>query len=714
MGAVTCACFLVIAMAPTVKAREGERQVPETGTPTVFGPRSIQAEYRGRAVLMVQVPSGVKGAKAPPGLRTPLEPGEVRLSPALAERAGRDPLLARWFPYQRGPVLPVDAVASAGEYKAYIGVEPASLQSGIGFSDTFSAAYDDDFAYYQSLGFGLFVGVPALGLLVVSGRFGRRIRRERYAALRLLGMRGPECRAVLGIETGLPIAIGAALAAVVAIGWRPGHVVLPVVERWVFGEDARLHLVLVLITTAAVCALGVALGAATTRERAATGRLRTLIASSDVARPWTVAVYAGGVMLIVWALLRAQPNDSRRWLAVILVGVGLPGAVAYLAQYVARAIQWRDGPLPWFLAMRKLSSDPRSTTRLAGIVGIAVLAIGVSQPVAQVVAQPSSTWVGQAHDAGASTVLGGSQSLISPPLVLRGPPPAGTKSVATAVGLWPQGQGPPLRPAASALVASCKELEALLTERLPRCSGTIQRLAPLGDDGQLTSSAAPIPGQALEMHAANGDLVVPVSTPDSTLTVRNVDVPNSWSLLIPPSDPLLSDRHDLYITGVYLRTVAAADAWEAARAWVQGGSPAYTLENEFDALAVSDSTGAWLVLGFLLAAAIAFLAAALITFDDQRAAQEWATLRALGFSTRGLVGIRMLIALTAGLVAVAAATLPSMLLTFAYLRVNDEELTSFTPFVVSGAIGLVATLAVTLISASAQARRVGRAELRTN
>jgi hypothetical protein len=708
VGCVVCASLLLVLAVFQVKESEKARyyrhgdgdqlgELAAVDTVTV-------SSYLGRSVTLIQTPSTANSRSLPPGLASPLLPGEVRLSPALAARVDHDPVLARWFPFRRHADLPVESVNAAGEYKAYIGTAAEGHVAGAveGLVDT----YDPEFRKFQQFGFVLFVAVPAIGLLVTSARFGRSARRERLAALRLLGMPSVACRAALAIETGVPVALGAAVAAALALTVRFDHVVLPVVDRWVFGEDARLGAVLV-VGTAVALALSALLVGAGTRREPTTGRLRGLVAHGDPTRGWGVLVYGVGVLLIGWAYARALPRDPLRFWGLIAAGAGITGAVTHLGGVVARLVRWNGGPTPWFIAMRKLSADPRSHTRLAGIAAVVAFVIGVSQPASQLIAEPSSTWVSHARRAGASTVAGWASSVPGTSLSLSDPAPAGVRSILREVGLWPSGQGPPVPPLARGLVGTCADLETLADAQLPACDGSLQALR--GNGPAAGPSDQQWPG-VLDVHGSNGEVVASVNRPLSVVEVPYDEAdlanpgPSLPQLLIPPG--LLSENARPYTMGLRLRTDADVETWEKTRSWFMASNASAFLENEFEILASSDSTFSWLVLGFGFVAGIALLGVGLTIFEEHKDGREWLALRVLGLSAWNLIGVRIAIAAVSSLVAVVVATVPSVLVTYAYLKVVGDELGSVRPYVSAGAVCVGIVFLSTLFSAALQTRKI--------
>ncbi|MEJ7560984.1 MAG: hypothetical protein WKF45_00485 [Ilumatobacteraceae bacterium] len=377
VGFLATAGALIILAAPAVKSIEGDRYDRQIAwealqPPNEFGFRATAVPFRGRTVTLVQVPGGTTVIDPPPGFDGGQPIGTVRFSSALAEAVDRNPVLRTWFPYRQLPDLPRAAGAGAGEYVAHVGVDASELRTDeIGaVSQVRQTVYGSEFGYFQWLGFLLFLGAPCVGLLTLSARLSLRPRRQRYAALRLLGMPRARCRVILGIETGLPVCVGALVAVGVASLLRPGHVIIPIVGRWVFGDDARLGVGTVAAAGLVVGVIGFVLGGAAGERRPALGRLRDAVARSNVAGWFGRAAYALGVVLLCRAWISPTPRDQLRFIGVVAVAIGIPAAVALFASVVARASKMQSAPISWYLAVRRFSADARgvSARRIVALV----------------------------------------------------------------------------------------------------------------------------------------------------------------------------------------------------------------------------------------------------------------------------------------------------------------------------------------------------------
>ena len=231
------------------------------------------------------------------------------MSPALADLVSREEDVASWFPYEDIGRIEREGLTWAGELKAYlVEHEPTRLTD---LTADLGSGELSSFEQYQRVGFLLFCTAPALGVIIVASRLGRSRRAERRQALRLLGMSRRSARWCLALELAIPALLGAGVAqmVLVLVATRD-RIMIPVVDRWVFGADIRLGVVqmavVVLSVGVASAVAGATVGASDVHPRSSVvDRLR---------REWTApiaGIYAIGLSLAAWSWALAQPKDLR-------------------------------------------------------------------------------------------------------------------------------------------------------------------------------------------------------------------------------------------------------------------------------------------------------------------------------------------------------------------------------------------------------------------
>lgn len=704
VGALATVCALASLSGREVRDREATRAATlepvfgDVGEPGL-GYTALTQTYHGQSVLLIRVaPHGTN--VSPPGLAELPAPGTAAVSPRLAALINDDTELRAWFGARPLTTLPRDAVGSAGELRAYIGVEPDRL-GAVEQRDVvaFGAARPSTkgFGWYEAAGFALFVMLPAAGVVITASRFGRRSRNERNLALRLAGMSTAGANAVGAIEMAAPAAAGSTVAAVAYRVLLPDFTTLPVADRAVFGADARPAVSVSIVVMAVVVILAAFLGAGSATRTSRLVRLGSFLSPRRLTSPRSASVFAVGLLAVGAAWVRADPRDPILWIAILLLGIGLPGATAFAAQLVARSLTRPQAGLARLIAMRRIAADPPASARIAGTVAIAVFVVAAAQPITQVIATPTLDWVATARSAGQQSILSRAETLEAVPLELTTAPPDGVDVAVPATGLWTAGDAAGSRPDTTALIATCDELRDLVQADLPGCRAEPMRLQTAG-----SGDPVPLPPAGLELRAADGRSGVVIEAPSTVLTLPEDRLPIDASVLLPPGAPALAAIDHPYIAAAYLRVQADEPAWATTRGWIISSSPAYRLENAFEASATTDTTGRWALLGLIVTAGITALAAMLIAGDEAERQREWFGLRAMGMPRRQLVAIQIVESITTGITAMVLAVLGGVAVGSAFLQVGDETLSTTTVYLTASVGGLV----VVVIAAAATSAAV--------
>ncbi|MGW5876704.1 hypothetical protein ACWFMI_09185 [Nocardiopsis terrae] len=327
-------------------------------------------------------------AAPPPGLDSWPEPGQVYLSPALAD-AG--PGVRNRYGEHAGTIGP-QGLLSPTERLAYVGLaEDAAVPDGwmhpiTGFGPQGYYLFGEKMTLTpaaQDLMIGVylaFVVLPAAGLFVVAARFAAAGRDRRAALLTALGARTRH-QFLVGLSSCLPaILTGTALGTLAVVPALAADVTVPGIDYTVRTADVR-RMWWVLLVAVAASAASAGLGYAalharrarrgTTRPRPATDRvatwkialfaLFTAVASASAlipaGSPWTIPVYALGLI----GALAFAPSA----LAALLARVG--AAVAH------RGL--RTGRPSWIVAGRWCQHRPGVLARLVAPVVIGVVTL---------------------------------------------------------------------------------------------------------------------------------------------------------------------------------------------------------------------------------------------------------------------------------------------------------------------------------------------------
>lgn len=384
LGAVAVAtALLLFAVAANLAFdARGERSAwrkPVLADGRALAVEAIRYDYvRDHQIVVVDLAALDRAAPAPPGMPRFPAPGEVWLSPALAELAGRLPAdqLAARFPAPAG-VLGDEALVHPDELVAVAGHEPGAPELRAERADdgivgsrpvriaSFAGEPTEESVGYQVL--ALIAGVLMVVPLLVFGGAAARLtvarRDQRLAALRLVG-------ATPGQVVGMTVAEAMIVAfAGALVGAAAYALAVPLLARvrigggaW-FLPDLWPHPpALAGVVVAVPLLVGLS---------AVVGLRRVVVSPLGVARRVTPPGLRVMRVLALLAALAAVPVLSRDHDISVTVIVG---AIALAFLCVNLAGPWVVGVIgrvtgararrpAWLLAGRRLADDPRSAWR---------------------------------------------------------------------------------------------------------------------------------------------------------------------------------------------------------------------------------------------------------------------------------------------------------------------------------------------------------------
>ncbi|MFZ4842124.1 hypothetical protein [Mycetocola saprophilus] len=164
-----------------------------------------------------------------------------------------------------GSIAP-DGLTSPDEYFAYVGLDHATSRSieTWGAPGKILAVGDSGLLSSELL---VLIGLPTLGLLVVTSRLSLGVRTRRLRALRLLGLSSNETAQIFARELALVVGIGTVLALAIYAPLQSAMGLSGLVGiRW-FPEDGQFPLPLMLIAGLLLTGTGYLVGYATIRHR---------------------------------------------------------------------------------------------------------------------------------------------------------------------------------------------------------------------------------------------------------------------------------------------------------------------------------------------------------------------------------------------------------------------------------------------------------------
>lgn len=351
---------------------------------------------RGEPLVVVDVAALTPQAPAPPGLDAVPAPGEVWLSPALAELTARLPAaqLADRFDGRVVGELGSDALVHPDELVAVVGRAPddpalAPEAAVPGDADDFTAAPTPIRGYatasetwrasiYEALSAiaSVLVVVPLLVLGAAGGRLLTQQRDRRLAALRLVGATPRQVLAVTLVETLLVAVVGAASGIVVAVAALPAAARLRLGGGpWFLADLWWSPLVLAGTLLVVPLLVGVA---------ALAGMRRLVISPLGVARRETpprlraLRVLVFAATLAVYVRVAADSDAAAAATAGVVAAV--IGAIALVGPWVVmvlgRVLARLARSPATLLAARRLVDDPRGAWRTVGGIVLAGFVAG--------------------------------------------------------------------------------------------------------------------------------------------------------------------------------------------------------------------------------------------------------------------------------------------------------------------------------------------------
>ncbi|MFC3499493.1 FtsX-like permease family protein [Micromonospora krabiensis] len=351
-----------------------ERSLLVAESDTVFRDRQV----RGRLLQA----DGARPA-VPPGLTALPRPGELVVSPALAELL-RSPDGALLRPRLDHPI--VGTIADAGlsgphEYAYYLGTDRLrDGDPGVLRIDRFGVRRDspglDAVLTLLVLIASVVMLLPVAVFVAAAVRFGGEARDRRLAALRLVGADAAMTRRVAAGEALVGAVFGLVVGVLLFLPARHLVETFTLAGFSAFTDDLRPDPVLGVLGVLAVPITAVAVAQLALRRivveplgvvRRAAERRRRLW--------WRLAMPVLGVLLLiplVGGIDQASGafNQVQVMAGVLLLLAGSTALLPWLVEVVVRRM--RGGPVSWQLAVRRLQLETGSSARLVSGVAVAV------------------------------------------------------------------------------------------------------------------------------------------------------------------------------------------------------------------------------------------------------------------------------------------------------------------------------------------------------
>ena len=386
VGVATAALLLAAAL-PTIMEHLGERhadrmdyQVAEYPAPPAGDDTLLfsvaDTDYQGTPVHGRIVRAEGADPPLPPGVNEIPGPGEIVLSPALANLL-EDPeneVLQRRFDHTAVGEIGPEGLMGPHELVFYLGDGELTLDSDGTRITSYGGEPDRNEAEPVILLLGV-VGVvvmltPVVVFLGAAVRFGGEQRDQRLSALRLMGADRGATRRIAAGETLPGVALGLALGAGFFLAGRPIVESVPI-SSGLYTADVTPHPVLGPLVFVAVplLALWVMLGSL----RGVVVDPLSTVRRAERPHPklwWRLLLFVLGIALIVVSMYLSPSGGG--WVSMVSIGLlaALFGTTAVLPWLVARLFgRASGGPLSLQLALRRLGAAGGGPTRaVSGIV----------------------------------------------------------------------------------------------------------------------------------------------------------------------------------------------------------------------------------------------------------------------------------------------------------------------------------------------------------
>jgi hypothetical protein len=351
---------------------------------------AVTDRYAGRDVIRVHVAELGPRPPVPPGVDRLPGPGEVVVSPALAElmRSVPDDQLRDRFPGQVIGTIGQDGLIAPAELVGIVGRTPEELRGTHGAVEIRGIEQPGKrislHGFYRvliSLVAVLIVG-PVVVFVAMVTRVGAARREQRFTAIRLAGATRLQTAALAATETAAAAIAGTLLGLLGFLAARPmaaSHVTLghgiPIFVEDLMAPMRQLLLVLVAVPVLAVATTLVALHRVHISPLGAHRRVRR-----RSPQDWRLVPLVAGIVG-VWYSEKAQSDPALvettllrlvNALSPLSILVGLVLAGPLVCFWISRGLARSSGRATTLIAARRIAADPYTTSYAVSGVALAM------------------------------------------------------------------------------------------------------------------------------------------------------------------------------------------------------------------------------------------------------------------------------------------------------------------------------------------------------
>lgn len=388
--AIATAVLLVAASVGTMHAKREARQYahfvvdqPVDGVNPTWHD-SKHTEFRDEGVDIDYVAPTAADSPKPAGLTALPKPGEMYVSPALAELLASPDgeLLRPRLPEKVVGTLPQELVPMPGDLTAWVGVDEEVLRESYsalpayGFGGEVERRDLDAGLMALMLVGAVVLLLPVFIFVTSSSRIAGAERDRRLSALRLVGSGSRQVRRIAAAESLAGAFVGLVAGAAVFAVARQFTDRIDLFGERAYVSDVVPDPVLTLLIVLLIPAVSV-LTALFALRRTIIEPLGVVRQSKPVRRRvwWRLALIVLGVVLLTTQLGAEQNSDTWGWAVsggATLLLIGVPVLLPWLVERVAGRVA--GGPPSWLLAIRRLQLDSGTSARVVG--GVAVVLAG--------------------------------------------------------------------------------------------------------------------------------------------------------------------------------------------------------------------------------------------------------------------------------------------------------------------------------------------------
>ncbi|GHF72998.1 hypothetical protein FHX82_000619 [Amycolatopsis bartoniae] len=378
VGLATAVLLLVATAASALDSRGDRIAAREPDTTARQGTPVFVLEHHPAWDLPVEYlePAG-PGAPVPPGLRSIPAPGQLVVSPALAEKMRSDPSVREMFSQQVVGVIEPAGLAGPNELRAYAGGTGLRKAEYVRTVYAFGQPSSLDSVPPQLMLLGgigfLVLLVPMLVFVATSSRIAGPERERRLSALRLAGAGAAQVRRIAAAEALVGAGSGALLGLVLFLAVRSLAASAQLAGVTVFPADFTPKWSLVLLVFAVIPLISVASAWLGLR-----GLIVEPLAVFRRGKParrrlwWRALLVGSGTAALFATVLPPGGRSAGDLLPFILLGttlllLGVPTLLPWLIESAVNRL--RGGFPAWQLAVRRLQLDSGTPSRVvAGVV----------------------------------------------------------------------------------------------------------------------------------------------------------------------------------------------------------------------------------------------------------------------------------------------------------------------------------------------------------